>query len=74
MYGRLQEDVAWTRLQDRQREMENRTLGYANPLTGRLIGWFGALLRHAADAAVRRLAPRDPALPLEPCDTVQEVA
>jgi transposase InsO family protein len=26
MYGRMQEDVAWTRLQDMQRELENRRL------------------------------------------------
>ncbi len=26
MYGRLQEDVAWTRLLDMQREMENAAL------------------------------------------------
>ena len=75
MYGRLQEDVAWTRLQDMQREMENRRFDFAGePLTGRFIRWAGRLLRQAADSAVERVARRDPAPQLEPCDTVREVA
>jgi hypothetical protein len=75
MYGRLQEDVAWTRLQDMQREMENRRFGSTGePLTGRIIRSAGSLLRQAAESAVQRVARRDPAPQLEPCDAVQEVA
>ena len=75
MYGRLQEDVAWTRFQDMQREIEHRRLGSAeDPLTGRMIRWFGAHLRQVAASAVERVVRRDPAPQFEPCETVQEVA
>ena len=76
MYGRLQEDVAWTRLQDMQREMENRRrFGRGGPpLTGRMVRAAGRFLRHAADSAVQRVARRDPAPQFEPCDPVRDVA
>ena len=75
MYGRLQEDVGWTRLQDMQREMENRRFGSAEePLTGRMMRSAGRLVRQAVDSAVERVARRDPAPQLEPCDAVRDVA
>ena len=75
MYGRLQEDVGWTRLQDMQREMENRRFGSAGePLTGRILRSARRLVRQAVDAAVDRAARRDPAPQLDPCDAVREVA
>ena len=53
MYGRLHEDVAWTRLQDLQREMENRRLMAApgEPASIRLMRSVGRPLWHAAEVA-----------------------
>lgn len=75
MYGRLNEDVAWTRLQDRQREMENRRFGADGDhvrigVMRSLGGWLGQAVR----SAVRRVPRRRQAAQFEACDAVRDVA
>ncbi len=61
MYGRMQEDVAWTRLLDQQRELENARLTGGAPTLRRVLAilverlWLLAGL--AAHRAPRRSAP-----------------
>lgn len=63
MHGRLQEDMAWLRLQDMQRELENRRLMRTGgePLGVRLIRFAGGRLARLGGAALRRTAARDAA-------------
>ncbi len=76
MHGRLQEDVAWTRLQDMQREMENRRLfgEGREPVTIRIVRSLGGLFGRAAGSAFRRARHPRPATPFEACDAVRDVA
>lgn len=74
MYGRMQEDVAWSRLLDVQREAENRRLyGGREPLAISLMRSVGeriGRLRGRFPLVPRRQAAAAP----EPCDAAREVA
>ncbi len=56
MHGRLQEEVAWTRLLDMQREAENRRLGrdVASPATVWGARFIGELITRIARRALQR--------------------
>jgi hypothetical protein len=76
MYGRQQEDVAWTRLKDMQREMENSRL-YGERLGPSTLRALWTLVERAwwlAGLAHRRAPRRSAALGIEECDAAQDVA
>lgn len=74
MHGWLNEDVAWTRLQDMQREIENRRLGAGGaPVTGRAIRALSGLARSAAQSWLRRGTRRRPAQ-LDAAEPVRDAA
>lgn len=76
MYGRQQEDVAWTRLKDMQREMENSRLNGRSP-AGSALPALKALARRAwlvAGLASRRAPRRSAVLRIEECESARDVA
>lgn len=70
------EDVAWQRLQDIQREMENSRLlaTYGLPRTGYLLGLLGKRIWWIAGIAMRRTPRRHPAARIEDSKSARDAA
>jgi len=60
----MNEDLAWMRVQDMQREAENRRLMAGSPLFGALSALGRVILRSLANARSRRTATQSVARPI----------
>ncbi len=76
MHGRMQEDVAWTRLQDMQREMDNRRLtrGGADLSPAPTIQLLAERMWWLAGLAFQRAPRRHPQPALDRRGAVRDVA
>ena len=59
----MNEDLAWLRVQDMQREAENRRLMAGSPLFG-AVCWARVIFRSLANVRSRRLATQSVARPI----------
>lgn len=76
MYQYGNEEVAWQRLQDIQREMENSRLmaTYGLPRTAHVLGLLGRRIWWIAGLAMRRAPRRHPAAQIEEGKAARDAA